>query len=96
MSRADGAPARPDDGLPADTQHYALAEDDPTALDSWRARLDTAGVAFWEEDHGDQRSLYFPDPNGVIFEVTSPPSAPSGTPAPAARAAAESWIAAHA
>ena len=29
---------------------------------------------FWEERHGEQRSVYFPDPDGVVLEITWPPS----------------------
>ena len=38
------------------------------------SRLSQADVDFWEERHGEQRSIYFPDPDGVVFEVTWPPS----------------------
>ena len=51
------------------------------------AVLDTraaAGAEFWEEDHGAQRSLYFPDPDGVVLEITWPPSTPRTEENPAA------------
>lgn len=86
---ADPEPTR----LPADARHYALAEESIGRLQGWRERLAAAGVDFWEEDHGDQQSLYFADPNGVTLEITAPPSiaSPAG---PGALAAARRWIAA--
>lgn len=65
-------PAR--DKLPKDGRHIAMAE--TGALDPWRRKLDDAGLDYWQEDHGDQRSLYFEDPNGVVLEITSPPTSP--------------------
>jgi hypothetical protein len=62
-------------------------------MDGWRQRLQSAGVAFWEEDHGDQRSVYFPDPDGVILEITWPRLAVPLSPDPAALERANAWIA---
>lgn len=62
-------------GLPKDSRHYALAAADLDALSAWRKKISAAGLAFWEEDHGDQKSLYFEDPNGVMLEITAPPTA---------------------
>ncbi len=62
------------EGIPQDARHYALAAATPTHLNGWRKRLREAGVAFREEDHGTQRSLYFDDPNGNILEITCPPT----------------------
>lgn len=62
------------DKLPKDVRHIAFAE--TGSLDSWRAKLKAAKAAFWEETHGDQQSLYFEDPNGIVLEITSPPTAP--------------------
>jgi catechol 2,3-dioxygenase-like lactoylglutathione lyase family enzyme len=64
----------PRDKLPKDGRHIAMAE--TGALAPWRQRLADAGVEYWEEDHGDQQSLYFEDPNGIVLEITSPPTAP--------------------
>lgn len=61
------------DKLPKDVRHLAFVE--TGSLEPWRAKLREAGLDFWEEDHGDQRSLYFSDPNGVTLEITSRPSA---------------------
>jgi catechol 2,3-dioxygenase-like lactoylglutathione lyase family enzyme len=69
-----GAKRPPPDKLPKDGRHIAMAE--TGALDPWRGKLDEAGLDYWQEDHGDQRSLYFEDPNGVVLEITSPPTSP--------------------
>ncbi len=68
------APA-PDYGeLPNDARHYAMATAAVADLAAWRVRLRAANVRFWEEDHGAQQSLYFSDPDGVVLEITAPPS----------------------
>ncbi|HEY9235315.1 MAG TPA: VOC family protein, partial [Phenylobacterium sp.] len=69
-----GAPAPSYQGLPRDARHYALAVEDGAELDGWRGRLRAAGLRFWEEDHGVQQSLYLEDPDGVVIEITAPPS----------------------
>ena len=61
------APAR--EAIPTDARHYAFAA---RSLAPWRRRLAAAKVRFREEDHGDQRSIYFEDPSGNILEITSP------------------------
>ena len=81
-------------GLPPDTRHYAFAVDTVSEQDAWRARLTVAGVEFWEEDHGGQQSIYFPDPDGTILEITTPPSAPTSELSSSAYGAARAWIAA--
>ncbi len=71
-----GAPA-PDYGdLPKDARHYAMATDAVADLAEWRTKLRSVGVRFWEEDHGAQQSIYFEDPDGVVLEITAPPSGP--------------------
>ena len=80
-------------GLPADTRHYAFSVETDVEQDAWRQRLIQAAVDYWEEDHGDQRSIYFADPDGTILEITTPPSAPAKAPSREAWAAAKSWIA---
>jgi glyoxylase I family protein len=87
-----GAPAPDYRGVPLDARHYALSADSAESLDEWRGRLRKAGVDYWEESHGEQDSIYFPDPDGVIFEITWPPSRTSTLPNPAARAAVGRWI----
>lgn len=87
-----GAPPPATDELPADVRHYAFAVETETDRLAWRTRLADAGVAFWEEDHGDQQSIYFQDPNGVVLEITSPPSQASAEPNAEALARARAWI----
>jgi len=79
--------------LPADARHYAFAVDSEADQDNWRARLRDGSVVFWEEDHGDRRSIYFPDPDGVILEITTPASAAGSSADPAALQRARAWIA---
>jgi catechol 2,3-dioxygenase-like lactoylglutathione lyase family enzyme len=83
-------PAR--DELPEDVRHYAFSVATPAEQERWRARLRSHGVAFTEEDHGRQRSLYFRDPNGIMLEVTTPASAAPGVSEPSARQRVERWI----
>ena len=83
----------PENPLPADSRHYAFAVETPGELQSWRARLAEAGVEFDEEDHGEQQSIYFPDPAGNVLEITSPPTTVSLTANPDAITAARRWIA---
>ena len=88
-----GAQRPAPDGLAPDVRHYAFSVASEAERVAWRARLQAAGVAFWEEDHGDQQSVYFPDPNGVILEITTPASAAGQVADPAAMARARAWIA---
>jgi catechol 2,3-dioxygenase-like lactoylglutathione lyase family enzyme len=87
-----GARRPPPDGLAADVRHYAFSVATVGEQDAWRARLAAAGVEVSEEDHGDQHSLYFSDPNGVILEITTPASRPAAAPNPAAMVTARQWI----
>jgi catechol 2,3-dioxygenase-like lactoylglutathione lyase family enzyme len=64
-----GASWQLEKGLPSDARHYALRSAD---LAPWRARLARAGVAFREEDHGANLSLYLVDPDGTVLEITAP------------------------
>jgi catechol 2,3-dioxygenase-like lactoylglutathione lyase family enzyme len=70
----EGAPLPDYRGVPVDARHYALAAESEADIDGWRSRLSRADGAFREERHGEQRSLYFPDPDGVVFEITWPPT----------------------
>lgn len=87
-----GAPAPSYAGLPRDVRHYALRAEDTADFEAWRARILTAGLDHWEEVHGDQRSIYFPDPDGVILEITWPASAFGSGEDAGAVAAAAAWI----
>lgn len=86
-----GAPAPDYRGVPVDARHYALAAAKADDLSDWRTRLHDAGVDFWEEDHGEQSSIYFPDPDGVIFEITWPPTAVPRVANPDAAMAVRRW-----
>ncbi len=86
------APA-PDYGeLPKDARHYAIATEAVSDLAEWRTRLRAADVWFWEEDHGAQQSIYFEDPDGVVLEITAPPSAPAATHGEQAQAVVQRWL----
>jgi glyoxylase I family protein len=82
------------DGLAPDVRHYAFAVVSRAEQEAWRAKLEAAGVAVREEDHGDQLSLYFEDPNGVVLEITTPATHAQAEPDGAALAKARAWIAA--
>lgn len=86
-----GAPAPDYRGVPVDARHYALAAASEADLDRWRRRLAEAGVSYWEEGHGEQSSIYFPDPDGVIFEITWPASRVSPSANPAAYETVRGW-----
>ena len=51
------------------------------------------GIAFDEEDHGDQASIYFPDPAGNVLEITAPPTTVVHEANAEALAVARRWIA---
>ena len=87
----EGAPYPDYRGLPIDARHYALSCAAEAELDDWRARLDEAGVEYWEERHGEGLSVYFPDPDGVILEIAWPASAARRVDNPVAIAAVRRW-----
>lgn len=87
-----GAPAPSYGDLPRDARHYAMAVDAVAELAGWRARLRAAGIGFWEEDHGAQQSIYFEDPDGVVLEVTAPPSRPPTEASARAARVVERWL----
>lgn len=87
-----GAPAPDYSGLPIDVRHYALAASSRRSVERWRDRLAAAGLHYWEEQHGEQSSLYFPDPDGVVIEVTWPPSHASGAANLDAALTVERWL----
>ena len=78
------------DKLPKDVRHIALGES--TSLDKWREKLSAAKIEAWEEDHGDQESIYFEDPNGIVIEITSPPSEPGNAHDEASVIRALRWL----
>jgi catechol 2,3-dioxygenase-like lactoylglutathione lyase family enzyme len=87
-------PPRPD-GLPSDVRHYAFSVASGAEQQEWKARLRRHGIAFSEEDHGTQHSVYFSDPNGIVLEVTTPASTPELQPAAHAAQRVQRWIAAR-
>jgi catechol 2,3-dioxygenase-like lactoylglutathione lyase family enzyme len=88
-----GAPAPDYRGVPVDARHYAFSAEGEADIDLWRSRLSQHAVEFWEERHGDQRSVYFADPDGVVIEVTWPPTKVYGIEFPGAVQEALQWIA---
>ncbi len=87
-----GAPAPDYRGVPVDARHYALSAGGEADIDLWRSRLSRHDVDFWEERHGEQRSVYFADPDGVVLEITWPSSNPFNIEYPGALLEAERWI----
>jgi len=81
------------DGLARDVRHLAFGEASVKALGRWRKKLSAAGVTFWEETHGPQQSLYFEDPNGVVLEITAPPTRAPAKTRRQAVVLAEKWLA---
>ena len=90
-----GAQRPPADGLPADVRHYAFSVASSAEQADWKARLRRHGIAFSEEDHGTQHSIYFTDPNGIVLEVTTPQSPPGSQPDAQAAERVRRWIAAQ-
>jgi glyoxylase I family protein len=83
--------AKPKARLPADLPHFALSAPDELALKAWEHKLTDAGVAFEVEHHGAQRSLYFQDPNGIMLEITAPPSEADARSSERAAAMVRKW-----
>lgn len=50
--------------------HIAFEAPSEIALQTWRDRLERAGVKFATIDHVFLRSIYFYDPNGIRLEIT--------------------------
>jgi catechol 2,3-dioxygenase-like lactoylglutathione lyase family enzyme len=60
------------DGAPVFTRHVAFGVDSEEKMLAWRRRLKAAGVDVSRVvDHdGLWKSIYFPDPNGLLLEIT--------------------------
>lgn len=91
----DGPKVALDADWPQDARHYAFSAGDRKALAGWKARLDALAIAWREEDHGAQQSIYFQDPNGTVLEITT--AAPAGKPRASEGAAAtiDAWVKVH-
>ena len=87
-----GAPSPPANALPRDARHYAFSVDTSEELDAWRSRLRKRYMEFWEEDHGNQRSIYFEDPSANVLEITTPPSPETPTVNPRAADEIDRWL----
>ena len=87
-----GAPAPDYRDLPNDARHYAMATDAVADLARWRTTLRTAGVRFWEEDHGGQQSIYFEARTAWSWKSPPRPAARTSRPPNAPRASfADGW-----
>jgi catechol-2,3-dioxygenase len=82
-----------DQVLPPDLRHISLTVENEQQLAAWRDRLAAHDVPHWEEDHGEQTSLYFTDPSNVILEVTTPASRTALPPDPHAADVVAAWLA---
>ena len=74
-------------------RHYAFSVSSDAEQENWRSRLREHGIVFSEEDHGSQHSLYFSDPNGIVLEITTPPSPADLQPEGHAAQRVQRWIA---
>ncbi len=88
-----GAPAPDYRGVPVDARHYAFSAQSEAQIDLWRSWLSQHAVDFWEERHGDQRSVYFADPDGVVLEIAWPPTRSYGIEVPGAVQEVLRWAA---
>lgn len=77
---------------PEDLRHFAFAVDSPREQLEWKDKLRRHGIPFEEEDHGRQHSLYFKDPNGVVLEITTPPTPGIGEVNAQAQDVVSAWI----
>jgi catechol 2,3-dioxygenase-like lactoylglutathione lyase family enzyme len=79
--------------LPQDVRHFAFSVASAAEQQTWRERLERHGIAFSEETHAQQRSIYFKDPDGTVLEVTTPASEAQTLPDAAAAATVGRWLA---
>ncbi len=82
---------RPRRREPRDLPHFALSAPTHAALDVWIAKIKDARLHHWEERHGAQRSVYVEDPNGIMLEITAPPSKAGGAASARAVELIKSW-----
>jgi catechol 2,3-dioxygenase-like lactoylglutathione lyase family enzyme len=93
LSALRGVKVPTDQVLPPDLRHISLTVENEQQLAAWRDRLAAHDVPHWEEDHGEQTSLYFTDPSNVILEVTTPASRTALPPDPHAADVVAAWLA---
>jgi glyoxylase I family protein len=67
----DGIQKPPKNNLPEDIYHVGLAAASGQDINQWKERFKTHGIPFTIENHGNSDHLYFHDPNGVLFEMTT-------------------------
>ncbi len=73
----ESPPMQKDPATPDWVQHLALKVDAPALLDTYKSRLEAAGVKVTgPTDHGFCRSIYFFDPNGHRMELSADTSTP--------------------
>jgi catechol 2,3-dioxygenase-like lactoylglutathione lyase family enzyme len=92
----DGIVRPPDDGLPKDIRHLALATPGRADVVAYRERLTKASISFWTEVHGtDDLHVYVTDPNGTVIEILAAQDGSRHRPAApeAARQTLARWLA---
>ena len=67
------------------SRHFAFLVSEPE-FDAIFARIQQQGLAYWADPartrkgeinhHDGGRGVYFEDPNGIVLEITSPPTSP--------------------
>ena len=87
-----GARRPPEGNLPADVRHFAFSVASKRDQANWKKRLKAHGVTFSEEDHSTQQSIYFQDPNGIMLEITAPPSPKASKPERDAHDVVKQWL----
>ncbi len=93
----EGMAKPPKDHLPTWARHFAMSVESHEALMAWRQRLLDHGVAVSPVvDHdGVWFSIYFPDPNDVLLELTFQARALTASDAADAAHMVGEWTAAH-
>lgn len=89
----DGAEWLDDVAYTDDLPHFAFGVPDEKALEPWRVRLHEGGVDVREEDHGTARSIYFSDPSGLGWEITTATSSGEDEDEQDPDALVKAWIA---
>jgi catechol 2,3-dioxygenase-like lactoylglutathione lyase family enzyme len=77
---------------PRDARHCAFAVGSSEEWRRWQTRLSASGAAFWEETHGEQRSLYVVDPSHNVLEITTAETPPFAAPGEPPDAVVDRWI----